>query len=77
MAEPDFEQIAKDSLRAMNSRDGGSVFDEQGTWFTTEVGHLAAALRHVWNARGAADCAIVEFHFCDGRVEDEIKALDR
>jgi hypothetical protein len=68
MTEPDFEQIASDLHFQAHERNEAIV------------PHIIAALRQVWNARGAADLEVMEAAHTNydwSELEDGIKALDR
>ncbi len=83
MTEPDFEQIARDTCEET----GIGRLEEWDECDPDRVlSAIVNALRHVWNARGAADIEAVEMLESDPRgdaisgiydVLPAIKALDR
>lgn len=66
MPEPDFDQITVD----LATRAGGGDI----------LPHIKEALRQVWNARGAADLAVIESELSPQYqfvADDAIRSLDR
>jgi hypothetical protein len=80
---PDFEQIARQLIEPEDDAAFGTHLRE--AWAAIrgqapdQVQLIAEQLRQVWNARGAADCEVVDGEGFHGfpEIQTAIRALDR
>jgi hypothetical protein len=76
---PDFDQIARTIVKAHDNADGEGMDGNPGFLPIDHEGQLtidiAEQLRLIWNARGAADLAIIDVLY--EMVTPTMKTLDR
>jgi len=76
---PDFDQIARDLLEGLGIDEGEHPL--AGGWLrATRASQIAQQLRLIWNARGAADLALIEHSFPGTHtktLERGLRSLDR